>query len=216
MHTTAKHWRAALRVLIVAITAALALAPAVGQADVIDGFTIASTTVFPLRGLPCSFNASNATSESAGLQCDIFALPAAIPMGVGVVVLREPAGEVDSVITDVNLLNAIHLPGATNVSDVLFLQTNIPILNVLFLSDGASQAAIDFLTNEINSAAVPAIRIMSVTENGTLQDVSAFFGNPKGTVRVGSDVPEPSAFLLLATGLVALLGYIWRQRKNVA
>jgi hypothetical protein len=54
----------------------------------------------------------------------------------------------------------------------------------------------------------------TIGEDGTLQDISAFFGMPPGTVLAGSDVvPEPSALLLLATGLAGLLGYGWRKRQ---
>jgi PEP-CTERM motif len=78
-------------------------------------------------------------------------------------------------------------------------------VNLFFISDGATPREIS------NFSILPGLHPL-ITEDGTLQDVSAFFGMLPGTVLVGSDVPEPSALLLLATGIAGLLGYGWRRR----
>jgi hypothetical protein len=94
-----------------------------------------------------------------------------------------------------------------NTSDALTIISDLaqgPRINVFFISDGASP-------HDIGNFLLLPNRFF-ILEDGTLQDVSAFFGMPPGTVLVRSDVPEPSALILLATGLAGLLGYGWRRR----
>jgi hypothetical protein len=98
------------------------------------------------------------------------------------------------------------------ISDQLWIQPNPAANNQLFWyfsSDPFIAGQTDMPSN------VPVVG--SLVEDGTVQDVSSFFGSslPAGTIAVKSDVeaPEPGTLALLGAGAAGLLAYGWRRRN---
>jgi hypothetical protein len=121
----------------------------------------------------------------------------------GTVFLGEPPNSTNEG-TAFNSVNPM-FPVGTSDALTIISDATFPFVNLFFISDGATPLEIS------NFFILPGLHPL-ITEDGTLQDVSAFFGMLPGTVLIGSDVPEPSALLLLATGIAGLLGYGWRRR----
>ena len=91
----------------------------------------------------------------------------------------------------------------TNVSDQLWVQQGF----FNFASDP------DLVDLELRGILV----VMTLVEDGTLQDVSGAWGLPPGSVQVQSDViPEPSAFMLVCVGLLGLPVLARRRRHGTA
>jgi PEP-CTERM motif len=120
----------------------------------------------------------------------------------GTIFLEEPPNSTN----EGTALNSVNPRFPVGTSDALTIisDASFPFVNLFFISDGA-------IPRDISNFLILDNRFI-IGEDGTLQDVSPFFGMPPGTVLVGSDVPEPSALLLLATGIAGLLGYGWRRR----
>jgi hypothetical protein len=106
--------------------------------------------------------------------------------------------------------NAINPAFPANTSDALTIVSDISFLrvNLMFISDGAPPLDVG------NFLILP--NRFTITESGTPQDVSAFFGMGPRTVVVTSDleVPEPSGLLLLATAVAGMLGFSWLRREH--
>ena len=116
-------------------------------------------------------------------------------------------------------------PGTNIISDHLFSlggQFPGPGDNIYFSSDGMTDP---FLGTVCESG------MSCIAETGGVQDVTGlvqsslpdptFFcgggGNCQFLVQSDADgVPEPSTYLLFATGLAGLLGYGWRRRPHAA
>jgi hypothetical protein len=138
-----------------------------------------------------------ADQESSTQQLPNFGLPPGFVAGT-VFLLENSGGELPGTITrdgfPANTSDAFTLTGAMLNGQ----------LNIWFVSDGADQQTI----NNFNIVAGNQLTIM---ENGELQDVSALFGVPAGSVLVAS-IPEPGTVALVGLSLVGLLTVI-RRRK---
>lgn len=80
---------------------------------------------------------------------------------------------------------------------------------------------IDFVSDIDLPLTLPSTPLNTVVETGALQDVGGYTSDDGTSVRfaVQSDVetvPEPSTWLMMATGILGLLGHGWRQRKKAA
>jgi len=202
--------------MIAAIAGALAFAPSAQSIPVNhDAFNISGSFLSGTLDA-CMFTASNELSQFFNGSCTT--LPKPVTAQGGIVVLLEPPGEPPgeiSIITGVlkDALVTIGLPSNANVSDVFAMSTIAPCsVCIAFVSDGAPPLQLQTLATAIVNGSFPG-RFMSLPESGHLQDVSSFFGQDPGVVQVGSDVPEPSTWLLMGT-VLASLSLVRLRRKN--
>ena len=96
-----------------------------------------------------------------------------------------------------------------------FFPVNAPNGVVLFFSDPGKTILSDEIwvfNQQFNFASDPDFQNLAgipvlgmVVETGAPQDVSAFFGLPPNFIAVQSDLPEPSAWAMLAIGAIFLL-----------
>jgi hypothetical protein len=130
---------------------------------------------------------------------------AAFPDGFkpGTLYLIEPKTEKDSILTslegkdvsDLRISDAISLNGSATTGK----------FNVFFISDGATKAQRD---------AFPIFATVNkIDEKGGPLDVSSYFGFPKGSIIVSSDVPEPGTWALMIAGMAGL-GAVLRLRRS--
>jgi hypothetical protein len=97
-------------------------------------------------------------------------------------------------------------PTTGAVSDVLTLvKTTNGGMDILLFSDPATIPPADILPHQL-----------SITETGSVQDVSSFFG-PGITVQVSSDlnVPEPAVWAMMLVG-IGMAGGVMRTRNRLA
>jgi hypothetical protein len=191
------------RVIATLTMAALACATAITAAGAVTFDEVVINP--PLSATPVDLVASDETPGQEVLSTLLGPISSTPPGFIsGTLFIGEPPSSTNEG-TPFNTINPGFPP---NTSDALTIISDLaqgPRINVFFISDGASP-------HDIGNFLLLPNRFF-ISEDGTLQDVSAFFGMPPGTVLVGSDVPEPSALILLATGLAGLLGYGGRRRR---
>jgi len=156
-----------------------------------------------------NFNAPGETGEFfSALQVAPF------PDGfiAGTLYLIEPQAEWGTG-SEITSLGGVDLTGK-HVSDALSFNGSQQTgkFNVFFISDGATAAQLkDFPIFATTN---------SIDETGKPQDVSAFFGFPKGAIIVLSDVgggvPEPAAWALMILGFGAAGAALRRDRRAIA
>ena len=140
------------------------------------------------------------------------------------VFLLEPSGDPDGALSTIPSLNGGAFPnGITNVSDIFSITTqtcgrhcpdgtiNHTYLKLQFVSDNLVTLLLG--ARGINVAE----NIVALQEDGTLQDLSNYFGLDARSILVQSDaptpVPLPTALPLFGGGL-ALLGFLSRRRRK--
>jgi hypothetical protein len=106
------------------------------------------------------------------------------------------------------------LPASANVPNnigVIFYEdpTQTVLSDQIWTQGGFWYFASD--PNLINFTQNGITTVGALVEDGTQQDVSAFFLLPPGSMSVLSDIPEPSGFVLVGAGFAVLA--VFRRRK---
>jgi hypothetical protein len=120
-------------------------------------------------------------------------------------------------------------PGVIQFAPAFFPAPGIPNSAVLLFEDAAMTIVSDqiYVQNQQfyfasdpdlqNLAALGIPVVGGIVEDGTPQDVSAFFGGaiPIAVLSDVESVPEPATIALLSMGMAGMAGYVWRRRRIV-
>lgn len=144
----------------------------------------------------------------------VFALDTSDTNGDGVIdsVVLDPTGQLDVLGLGGNIVGVgLVGPGTLNLMDLsldlaadlnLLQAGSFPLATITFQAIAVGTSTLNLIINALGDA----------DGNVLTADVSG----GAITVRAPTSVPEPGTWLLLATGVVGLLGYGWRRRLHTA
>lgn len=120
---------------------------------------------------------------------------------------------------------SLALTGANDYTGDTVVQGGTLSISSAYLADGSAvqiaagaQLALDFVGTDTIGALdfngiAQAEGTWGASGSGATNINNTYFAAGTGVLNVVTPVPEPSVFVLLATGVVGLLAYAWRRRK---